>query len=468
MLETVRSTIAAHDLLPRGQRIVVAVSGGPDSVALLHILWTLQEEFAVHLHLAHLNHRFRGPEADADADYVADLARRWGIPATLQSFDVPRYQREHRLSAEQAARAVRHTFLRRVAAETGATRIALGHTADDRVETFLLNLLRGAGVEGLGSLPARRDPLIRPLLDCWRSDTEAYCAQHGLAPRQDRSNLDRRHLRNRIRWELLPLLERDYAPGIKETLRRTAELAHTLGSYLQQRGAEELAKIAQMLPPDGIEIDIGALRNQPTAMQWQILREMIRTVKGNLEEITCSHIEALRRRAAEPQGSHAIFLPGGWVARQEYDRLYFGPARRWEEGARREPGSWWALQVPGITELPELGWRLHIVRRPPPSEGRLPPGTGYRAYLDAACCKEGLWVRTWQPGDRMRPLGLGGTKSLQDIFTDRKVPRRQRPHWPLVVTPERIAWVVGYTIEEAFRVTERTQEVLEVEAQPLV
>lgn len=468
MLETVRGTIAANDLLSQGNRIVVAVSGGPDSVALLHVLVTLREEFFWHLHVAHLNHRFRGPDADADADYVADLARQWEVPATIQSFDVPQYQKAHKLSAQQAARAVRHEFLRQVAAAFGATRIALGHTADDRVETLLLNLLRGAGVEGLGSLPARRDPLIRPLIDCWRTETEAYCAQHRLAPRQDRSNLNPHYLRNRIRLELLPLLERDYAPGIKETLRRTAELAQALGSYMQQRGEEELEKIAQLLPPNGIEIAVGPLQHQPVAMQWQILREMVRRVKGNLEEVTHSHIEALRQRALQPYGSHSIFLPGGWVARQEYDRLYFGPADgQKEELTEGTPGGW-ALRLPGITELPELGWRLRIVRCPPPKDHVLPPGTGYSAYLDAARCEEGLWVRTWQAGDRMRPLGLGGTKSLQDIFTDRKVPRRQRLTWPLVVTRDRIAWVVGYTIEETFRVTEKTREVLYLEAQPLV
>jgi tRNA(Ile)-lysidine synthase len=315
-------------------------------------------------------------------------------------------------------------------------------------------------------LPARRDPLIRPLLDCWRADTEAYCAQHDLSPRRDASNQDPKYLRNRLRLELLPLLERDYAPGVKEALRRTAELAEAIGSYIQQRGAEELSKIAHPWPPEGMEIEVEGLRSQPVALQWQILREMVRAVQGNLEEVTYSHIEALRQQALQPHGSHQVVLPGGWVARQEYDRLRFGPAGREAEAPVEGRGARWPLRLPGITELPEWGLAFHVTRqRPPESYARL---SGHCACLDADPCAEGLWVRTWQEGDRMRPLGLGGTKLLQDIFTDRKVPRRQRSAWPLVVTADRIAWVVGYTIDESFRVTEKTQEVWYLEVQPLV
>ncbi len=288
-----------HRLVTVGSPLLVAVSGGADSVCLLHVLVELRDELGVSLHVAHLDHRLRGAEAEADARYVAGLSRRLGIPASIEQRDVKGYQVEHRLSLEEAAREVRYTFLAGVAKSIGADRVAVGHTEGDHIETILMHLVRGTGTRGLRGLQPEitwqlgddKLTVVRPLLAVSRDETVAYCREHQMEPRLDASNLSRAPLRNRIRLELLPLLK-GYNPGITESLLRTASTAADELDFLDR----EVAGVWDMvvsLEKDTIVLDKKKFRGLHPALQRHLLRSAIEKLTGNLRDIETRHIEEI-------------------------------------------------------------------------------------------------------------------------------------------------------------------------------
>lgn len=441
-----------------GDRILVAVSGGPDSLALLHILIVLRPQFPLELGVAHLHHGLR-PEAEEEARFVERQAREWGLPVWVGRADVEQWRREHGGSLEAAARRVRHEFLREVAQQWGARGIALGHTADDRVETLLLNLLRGSGLRGLGALPARSDTLLRPLIECWRWETRAYCQAEGLSPREDVSNWDLRFLRNRLRLEVLPFLER-LSPSLKEHLRRLADIAEAEEAFWEQWLEERWPRVCREEGKGWVRLDATRLGGEPPAVQRRLLRWALEKVRGNLEDVEWRHIESMRAIVAQGQGSPAIALPEGYLFRREQGSLYLGPSAPSEPPFPEIPLAW-----PGTAEV--NGWRFHLRLFPCPENWRerLPQGR-WRVWLDAERIAGRLSLRSRRPGDRFQPLGFTGSKSLQDFFVDRKVPRSRRDGVPLVVDGGGILWVVGYAIAHRARLREGTQQVLEIEAVP--
>jgi len=297
--ERVLHFIQKHHLISREQPLLVAVSGGPDSVCLIHILANLQEKLGVKLHIAHLDHQLRGADSAADAQYVSDLAQRLGIPATVEQRDVKAFKTQQRVSLEEAAREVRYAFLAQVAGSIGASRVAIGHTADDHIETILMHLIRGTGTRGLRGLepstrwpsPPSRLTVIRPLLEVTRQETADYCHNHRLAPRLDASNLSLSPLRNRIRHQLLPLLQ-SYNPRIAEALLRTARVVGDDLAYLDKEVARLWGEVIQK-QEDTITLDKKRFLELPSALKRYLLREAIEELLGNLKDIEARHIEGI-------------------------------------------------------------------------------------------------------------------------------------------------------------------------------
>ncbi len=324
--------IREKKLLDRGEKLVVAVSGGPDSVCLLHILSGLREELGIRLHVAHLNHQLRGRESDADAKYVAGLARRLRLPATIESRDVPAYRKKHRISLEEAAREVRYDFLAEVAKNTGAARLAVGHTLDDHIETVLMHLLRGSGTRGLrGLLPI--SPLktatgiliiVRPILGLSREETMAYCHQHRLKPRLDASNLSPEMFRNRIRRYLLPEL-RKYNPQVAGALLRTAAIAADDLDFIDKE-VDKVWRDVVREQKGAVIIDKKKFIALPPALQRYLLRRSIESVLGSLKDIEAGHIEDVLNALDKPAGK-VIGLPFGLSFTIEYDRYVLAETR---------------------------------------------------------------------------------------------------------------------------------------------
>ncbi len=313
MAETVHEFIVRNNLVRPQETVIVGVSGGADSVCLLHVLVNLRERLGIALHVAHLNHMLRGDDSEGDARYVSDLTEQLGVPATIESRDVKAYQAAHRLSLEVAARQVRYRFFSDVAKNVGAARIAVGHTADDQAETILMHLVRGAGPTGLlGMQPSTvwTSPglagltIIRPLLPVSREETQTYCRQQNFSPRQDSSNLSLSLFRNRIRRELMPLL-RSYNPRISEALIRTSDTLAIEQSFLEDYVSEIWPKVTSE-ENGAIILDRKAVTSLHPAVQRHLLRRVTRKVLGDLEDIEWKHIEKMRDGLTLRKGKRVI------------------------------------------------------------------------------------------------------------------------------------------------------------------
>jgi len=442
-LKQIRPAIEEYGLLTPGDEIVVGVSGGPDSLCLLHVLLRLCEEYRLRLHVAHLHHGARGADADADAEFVAALAVEWGLPVTVEKQDVPALAYAHGLAFEETARRVRYAFLARVAGEVGAHKIAVGHNADDQAETVLMHFLRGAGPAGLrGMLPItpitdyrllepftgqeagsrkqdagcrmqdagckRQDScilhpaifIIRPLLEIPRSEIERYCASQGLTPRFDRSNLDTTYFRNRLRYELLPLLE-TYNPNIRARLCHTATVVAADYELLTQLRAQAWAKVvADCLSSEGeqetvIVFDRTAWRALPVALQRATLRQAAYQLRKSLRDVDFVHVENARQVGLRGETGAQATLPMGLALTVGYDTLTVGEAS--DAGPpppANEPLLWsaeiLAVEVPGTTPLPQSEWVLRAEVLEDPARRRSHSRSGY--------CER----RCWRSGTRTR------------------------------------------------------------------
>ena len=453
-------TMRKHDLLPRGGRVLVALSGGPDSVALLHILRTLERRGVLVLAgAAHLNHQLRGAAADADEAFCGDLAAASGIRFVAGRTDVAALARESGRSLEDAARHARYRFLNDTATALDAAAIAVGHSRDDQAETFLLRLIRGAGAAGLAGIRPRADRVIRPLIDISRAELRQYAAAHALEFREDASNADFRIPRNRVRHELLPHLEQ-FSPAIAATLARAAGLAREDEEFLDQLAIESAAWIV-LQESDGVAVDIAGLTALAPALASRVARKALSAAAPD-RFIGFQHIDDLLDLARGGAEGAAVTLPGVTATRRG-DRIVFGlVADAPFSNSFRFP-----LSIPGEVAVP--GWALSAARVDDLSGVQTPAGRADTAVVAAARLHEPLAVRTRRRGDTFKPLGMGGRgRKLQDFLVDRKVARAERDSLPLVVDGnDRIVWVVGQSVAEDFRVTAPKHGVILLKARRL-
>jgi tRNA(Ile)-lysidine synthase len=439
----VRETIADRALLKGGETIVVAVSGGPDSLALMHVLQRLAGELRLSLHVAHFDHRLRERSGD-DAAFVSRVASRLGLPATIGS--APQGARPPGSSPEQAARERRYAFLDAVADAAGGMRIATGHTLDDQAETVLMRAIAGTGVRGLGGIRPIRGRIIRPLIDARRADTEAFCRAMRLRPRRDPTNSDTAFYRNAVRAELMPILVERFNVRSAEALARLADLARDDDRLLDELAASALAP---EIDEGGIRFDIGALLELDVALQ----RRAIRAATA----LDADHTERVLALARSGRTGDAIDLPSRLNARLEYGSLVLGRAP-----SRPAPVAPVALAVPGVTDLPSWSMRMRTwVEERAPSAW---PDGRRTCVLDADRAGATLLVRRPRRGDRFRPLGMRTAKKLSDFFIDAKVPRRERERSALVTNGPEIVWVADHRVDDRFKVTDRTSRYLWLEA----
>lgn len=456
--------------------LVVGVSGGADSLALLSVLRELRgAKAASTLHVAHLDHGFRGEESVADARFVETLANEWGLAHTVAYFDVPAYSASRKLSPEDAARRVRYAFLAGVAQQHGGT-VAVAHNADDQAETVLMHLLRGSGVSGLagmrllGDLPIdASDPglaslmrevapksvrIFRPLLSTWRAEIEAYCQEAGLAPRLDATNLDPAYRRNFIRHNVLPTLE-VASPQVKRHLARLANIAAAEDDVLQGITQQEWERLGLAVEDAGIVAPVAAIAALPLGLARRVVRRMLQTVAGHAEDLDFLQVEAARQVLTGAPGSPpSVDLTGGLrvrhlggtgvverrgmgqvarILRESADRplVHAGTSTRLDTSNELLLANGWSV----TTRVIELG------------EVAAPPGDYIALFdLDSLSSDAQLVLRTRAPGDTIQPLGLHGRKKLQDVLVDAKIPWEMRDYLPVVALSgpgAEVLWVPG-------------------------
>ncbi|MBC7220493.1 tRNA lysidine(34) synthetase TilS [Candidatus Bipolaricaulota bacterium] len=448
MLDKVREAIGRYGLLQPGERVLVGVSGGADSMALLHALHRLRDELALSLAVAHLDHGIRADTGE-DLAVVRRAAGELGLPLFHERVDVPSRARAEGGNLEEVARVVRREFLERAMGQAAATRIALGHTRTDVAETVLLHLLRGAGPRGLRGIAPTTSFYVRPLILVSREETRAFCREEGIPFRDDPTNADRHLARNAIRLEVLPLLAR-FNPQAEEALARAAGLLSAAEEALTWTADLVLAEVSRERG-----LDLGLLCALPRSVQALVVRRAAERAGVILEE---NHVTAVLAGVGVGRGE--VHLPGGVSARIGSGVLSFGPAAGSPFSDRA-----WELPRAGEVRIEDLGWAFHLSPGPRP-EVLDPPGP-FVAYFDLRQIVPPLVVRPPRPGDRLRPLGMEGTKRVGDLLMEARIPRWERARWPLLCDGRGIAWVVGVRASDDHRVMPDATEVLVVEARRL-
>lgn len=442
-----------------GDSVVIALSGGADSVALTALLLDLREHFGIELVLAHLNHALR-VEADEDESFCRSFSENLSLPFVSDRVDVGALARRSKRSIEDAGRNARYEFLDAQAKRFGAQKIAVGHTLDDQAETFLLRLLRGSGRRGLSGIhPVKDSGIIRPLIEVRRREIESYLRERGLPFRCDRSNADPRFTRNRIRHEELPRLSSAYNPRLVEGLARTASLLRDEEEWMEAETDAAFAALAT-LSKDEVKLARNAFAAYPLALKRRVVRAAIDRLRG-LGGVSHRHVEDVLA-LAQGQSGRELHLPGLLVERS-FDRLRFvaGPAARTrKERERGYNGYEYRLSIPARVRIPECSGILSA--RIAASKGRPDDplhGNAVTVGFDGSVPE--LAVRSPRPGDRFHPLGAPGSKPLARYLMDRKVSRDARQRVPLVVraastsedSGEEILWVVGHGVSERSRVS---------------
>ncbi|HKV55649.1 MAG TPA: tRNA lysidine(34) synthetase TilS [Candidatus Binataceae bacterium] len=445
----------------QGDLLVVALSGGPDSVATLHGLIRINRRSgAYRVAAAHLNHRIRGAEADRDESFVRELCARLEIELIAERASGLRAKSPN---LEERARELRYLFLTRTADRLGARFVVLGHHADDQAETVLLRLLRGSGAAGLAAMAAAGpEPLLRPLLGLRRRDITAYLAAIDADYVTDSSNQDNRRMRNRVRRSLLPGLERDYAPGLGRRLVELAGEMRELEGYITadaRRVLEaRLSGVSASPAATGWQIDVSGFGTLAPALGKAVLRELTRKGAGDLRRISRAHIAAMYSLATGVDPSAAVSLPGGWKARRENQTLIL---EHHTGSSRAEPFSI-TLKL-GDNVIPGAGLVLTLEHLEPgdpgfPTEPWRPPSQA-EAYFDAATAPV-LRARSFRPADQIEPLGMNGSRKVQDVFVDRKLAFVKRSLWPLVVSEGAILWIPGLLRSRFALISAATKKVL--------
>lgn len=451
----VLSTIREHDLVRGGDRIAVAVSGGADSVALLLVLTELQAAGVLPgevVGLIHVNHQLRGAESDRDEAFCVALAGRLHVRIETLSVDVNEQARQAGHSIERAAREARYAFFAAAAARLGATCVATAHTLDDQAETVLLRLVRGASRRGMGGIRVRRGQFIRPMLTCRRRAIRAFLGLRGDAFCEDSSNANVDVPRNRIRHELLPVFER-LSPGAVPALARAAKLAAQDDLYLESQ-AIKAARTCVLFKSDGVQMRAGMMQALPPAIARRVIRRVLEEL-APARAVSFRHVDALARLCRQTARGRHLDLAGIAVDLcGEVVRLRPVQSGR-QDVAATHPGAPFevALPVPGEVRIPGTAVHVTAARRADVSRDDLDAGAGV-AIVQASAIHGALTVRNRRAGDRLRPFGAAGRRKLQDLFVDRKIPRRDRDTVPLVVDGSgRIVWVAGVVMAEECRVT---------------
>lgn len=442
-------------MVKKGDKIIVGVSGGPDSVCLLHLFNKFRNELGVFLYVAHLDHMFRGKESEEDARFVETLCYNWNIPFFSDKVDVPSYAKKSGLSPEDAARCVRYDFFRKVKEQVDAQKIATGHNQNDHEETILMNILRGTGLDGLIGIEAVRESFIRPLIEVQRADIEKYLEQENIHFRIDATNLTTDYFRNSLRLELIPIIRKKYCPHFGQSLRRLSEITRRDLAFLKQETEKAEADVVSYQAEKAV-INVEKFLKQHEAIKYRLARSVVEKLSGDVKDFETRHAKLLVEFIENASPGSMIDLPKNLQGIKEYNTFILSKASFDEI-----PNYNYILNVPGEILINEIGINIKAYIKAK-DEIKITPDTDM-AYLDYDKIESNLIIRNRLPGDRFKPLGGMGFKKLKDFFIDEKVPRLKRDQVPIVESKGNIVWVGGMRIDDRYKVTGETKRVLVME-----
>jgi tRNA(Ile)-lysidine synthase len=446
-----------HAMVSEGDRILVALSGGADSVALLYLFLDLQSRIEFDICAAHLNHGLRGKESRGDERSVKELCQKFSIPCITAREDIQKKAKKNRTSLEVAGREARLAFLDKTSEKVKANKIAFGHTMNDQAENVLFRLLRGSGTKGLSSMRPLDGNVIRPLLTISRAEIESYLHHKKRSFRVDSSNDDMRFTRNRIRHNLIPFLKEQFNPEIVETLARMAAILSEENAFLDAVISGIIVKEAR-IKNRKVDISVEILKHLPPALSRRLLRRILQIVRGNLQSITFKDIENIREFLIKSRGNRNALLAPSISVKIYEDTINFARSSHPDSYYREFQK---ALKIRGVTEIPgqEFSIEAKILNREDFSDD-LKAGGKEKAFLDFDKTGERLLVRSIKKGDNFHPFNSPGKKKVSDFFIDRKVPQERRKKALIIASKKQIVWVAGHQIDDRCKVDHKTSRVL--------
>lgn len=440
VLELTKKTIKKFNMLSPSETVVIGVSGGADSLGLLYILSELKE-YDLKLVVSHLNHGIRDREAKRDAEFVEKIAEKLHLHFELQEADAPGLKRRLGLSLEEAGRELRYKFFKEVLSKYHAQKIATAHTLDDQAETMLMRFIKGSGPSGLSGIPpVSEGNIIRPLIETPKSEIENYLNSRGISWVEDSTNRSRVFLRNRIRHELIPELQK-YNPKIKYTLARTAEIFRVEGDFIESRAKNWIEYVFKSVDDGELVGSVSRYKAIPEALRFVVLRIAIEKLKGNLRKISFNHITSIDELLLSGTPSGEISLPDESLVAKGYDLFFISSKSQ----LKRE----FSYKIPSIGKwsFPQVEIELEITK--PESFGE----DEFVAFFDSDSAEFPIEVRSFHPGDRFMPFGMRSYKKVKRFLIDEKMPRYLRNRIPIFLSKDEIMWIGGKRIDERFKVT---------------
>lgn len=457
MLKRIYKFIKEYNMIQKDNNIIVGVSGGADSMCLLHLLKELSRDYPFKLTVVHINHGIRGKEADEDAAYVRDICKAWDIPCRIYAVDIKEEALKRKCSEEETGRAIRYEIFEKVRLETGGAKIAVAHNMNDQAETVLMQLFRGSGMKGLGGISPVRGNIIRPLLEFTRDEIESYCIQNQIQYRQDYTNALNIYTRNKIRNELIPFIQENFNPNIVKTLYNMSILLREEESFLNEQAQAHLKCCVKEEKDQLLILDNHVFNTYHPILKKRIIRAVIERLSGHLRNIDSNHILDVIELSTKGTGKK-LCLPNAIIVKRQYEDLIF------QVGEKIFEDFCYNIPIPSNLWIKELNARL---------ETKLLDKENFNLSLYNTCTKSfdydkienGLQIRTKKPGDRI--ILKNGTKKLKDFFIDEKIPRDERNKIPLLADGNKILWVIGYRYSDAYKITSSTGKVLQVQFMPL-
>lgn len=461
MIEKVLENIKNYNMINKGDKVLVALSGGPDSVSLIHSLNRLKHELDIEICAAHVNHCLRGEDSDKDEQYVIELCNNMGITLFNTKVDVRAYEKKHGVSCEVAGRNLRYEFFNKIKTEHNIQKIALAHNANDQAETLLMRIMRGTGLEGLCGIRAIRENLyIRPIINITRSEIESYCEEEKLNPRIDKTNLQNIYTRNKVRLELIPYIEKNFNEDIIGALNRLAYNIQMDNEILEKLSKEYYERYCDV-NENKVIISKEAFKEHHSILT-RIIRKALTSLTGDTYNFEKNHIYSVIELQSNSTGKK-VMLPKDIIAYNNYGDLHIAYSKGFtknEDNICRE----YNLIIGQSNYISNEGIiiSLEILNR---EDISISKSNKYLKYFDYEKVEGDIKLRYKRHGDQFKPLGMRGTKTLKKTFIDMKVDKDLRDRVPLICFKDEIAWIVGYRVSESFKVTEHTKKILEIKVE---
>lgn len=457
MIKKVKKYIVNNNLIQDNDRVLVALSGGPDSVCLLHILYCLKKEIPMEIGAVHINHMLRGKEAEEDTSYVENLCKSLGIECYVKKVDIKSMAAERNISLEMAGRDARYRTFETIRREYGYNKIAVAHNANDQAETIIMRMMRGTGLDGLTGIKAKREGnIIRPILCLNRQEIEAYCTDYELIPRIDKSNYERIYSRNKVRLDILPYMKQNFNEDIVETLNRMATLLQKDNEYIEEQVKLNYSKYCNK-KNGRITIDKELFVNEKEAIVSRILKNAFKNISNSHQNFEMKHIYEIIELFNKGTGKR-IDLTNNIIAENLYGDIVLRKNK--QESINKEEVLINKNELDKNIEYSNCMVKFGIIKMK--NEEVFSNNTLIK-YFDYDKIKETVVIRNRKDGDRIKPLGVKGTKKLKDLFIDLKIPREERDTIPLVCFDNEIAWIVGYKVSDSFKITKDTKNILKIE-----